>query len=51
MVSPEADYTISGYLRLAFGISARPIRMTFRCRRCQQVIEVTTDPAVIDQHD
>jgi hypothetical protein len=50
MVSPEADYTFSGWFRLLFGISARPTRVKYRCRRCDQTFDQTTDPEVLDKH-
>lgn len=48
MVSAEGEYTFSGYLRLFFGISARPLRVVYRCRRCDQTFDRTTDPKVLD---
>ncbi|HRI68921.1 MAG TPA: hypothetical protein PK156_32045 [Polyangium sp.] len=48
MVSAEGEYTFSGYLRLFFGISARPIRVNYRCRRCDKTFDTTTNPKVLD---
>lgn len=48
MVSAEGEYTFSGYLRLFFGISARPTRINYRCRRCDKVFESTTNPKILD---
>jgi len=48
MVSAEGEYTFSGYLRLFFGISARPTRIKYRCRRCDKVFDSTTDPKILD---
>jgi hypothetical protein len=50
LVSAEGKYTFSGYLRLFFGISARPVKVEFHCRKCDKVFDVTTDPAVLDKH-
>ncbi len=50
MVSAEGEYTFDGYLRLFFGISARPTKVKYHCRRCDQVFDSTTNPAVLDQH-
>ena len=50
MVSPEGVYTLSGYLRLFFGISARPTKVKYRCRRCNEVFSVTSDPSILEQH-
>lgn len=50
MVSPEGEYTFSGYLRLMFGISARPTKVKYRCRRCDQVFDSTTSAKVLDAH-
>ncbi len=50
LVSPEGSYTFSGWFRLLFGISARPTRIKYRCRRCDQVFDQTTDPDVLGKH-
>lgn len=50
MVSAEAEYRVLGYIQLAFGISARPTRVKYRCRRCDTVFSTTIDPAVLDKH-
>lgn len=50
MVSAEAEYRFLGYIQLAFGISARPTKVKYRCRRCDTVFATTTDPAVLDKH-
>ena len=47
MVSPSADYTFWGWTLNLIGITATPIRIRFRCRRCDQQVEVTSDPDVI----
>lgn len=44
MVTPEAKHTFWGWCLITLGISSKPIEMTFRCRRCKEVIEVSTDP-------
>ena len=44
MVTPEAKHTFLGWCLISLGISSKPIEMRFRCRRCSQVIEVSTDP-------
>ncbi|APR74891.1 Hypothetical protein A7982_00237 [Minicystis rosea] len=50
MVSPEHDHTPLGWFLLIFGISARPIRIKYRCRRCEQTFDQTTDPAILGQN-
>ncbi|MBK9261733.1 MAG: hypothetical protein IPM54_18270 [Polyangiaceae bacterium] len=50
MVSAEGKYTFSGYLRLFFGISARPTRVSYRCRKCNQTFDSTTSAKVLDEH-
>ena len=50
MVSAQGEYTVSGYIRLFFDISARPKRVKYHCRRCDKVFETTTDPAILDDH-
>jgi hypothetical protein len=50
MVSATGEYTVSGYLRLFFGISARPTKVKYHCRRCDKIFDATTDPAILDAH-
>jgi hypothetical protein len=50
MVSAEGEYTFSGYLRLVFGISARPTRVNYHCRRCDKVFDSTTNSKILDEH-
>jgi hypothetical protein len=47
MVSAEPHYSFLGWLGLCFGISSRPARVRYRCRRCDEVIDETTDPAIL----
>jgi len=50
MVSPEYEHTFFGWFALLFGISARPLRIKYRCRRCEKVFDETTDPAVLGKN-
>ena len=50
MVSADGEYTFVGWVALMFGISARPTRVNYHCRRCDKVFERTTDPAVLAKH-
>jgi hypothetical protein len=50
MISPEYEHTFLGWFCLLFGISARPTRINYRCRRCEQVFDATTDPAVLGKN-
>jgi hypothetical protein len=50
MVTPEPNYGFMGWLRLLVGISTRPTEITYRCRRCDEVIEKTTDRDDLDRY-
>lgn len=50
MVSAEYEHTGFGWFCLLMGISARPIRIKYRCRRCDQVFDQTTDPAILGKN-
>lgn len=47
MVSPRNHYTFWRHLILMLGVSVEPIRVTFECRKCWQVFDEETDPAVM----
>ncbi|MCB9728495.1 MAG: hypothetical protein H6746_08460 [Deltaproteobacteria bacterium] len=52
MVVEEPRYSFGGTLALLFGITARPIAVRYQCRKCGQVLEESTDPAVLTaRHD
>lgn len=50
MVNAEAEYGALGWLMVAVGISAKPRRVRYRCRRCDAVFDSTTDPKVLSAH-
>lgn len=50
MVNAEAEYSGVGWLMVAIGISWRPERVKYRCRRCDVVFDSTTDPQVLADH-
>jgi hypothetical protein len=50
MVSAEPDYTFWAWILMTVGISASPERIRYRCRRCDQVLEETREPAVLKAH-
>jgi hypothetical protein len=50
MVSADPEYTPWGWVRLVIGISTRPTKIKYRCRRCDQVVESTTAAADLDSY-
>lgn len=44
MVSPNANYTFTGWCLNVIGITATPTEIRFVCRRCDTTIERITDP-------
>jgi hypothetical protein len=50
MVSAIGNHSVLGWLLIMFGIGVPATRMIFRCRVCDQVIDVTTDPEVMEQN-
>jgi hypothetical protein len=43
-----AQFGVGSWLRLMVGVSARPERITYRCRRGDTVIEETTESKALD---
>ncbi|NBB99253.1 MAG: hypothetical protein GVY15_00095 [Bacteroidetes bacterium] len=43
-VSAEASYGFWAWVALILGISGTPKQVTWRCRRCGEVIHTTRDP-------
>jgi hypothetical protein len=50
MVSARGRYTIWGWFALLIGVTARPKRVEYWCRRCGERADVTTDPDVLAKH-
>ena len=50
MVTPERSYGLGAWITLFAGASATPKKVTFRCQRCNQVVEETRDPKVLAKH-
>jgi hypothetical protein len=48
MVSPDPEYTILGWIKLVVGITSRPTKIKYRCRRCDEVIASTTAAEDLD---
>ena len=49
MVSAEGQFTFMASVATLIGISARPYRIKFVCRRCGEVIEQSSDPVVLKE--
>jgi hypothetical protein len=47
LVHPEPKYSLWGWFIQLVGATATPLRATFVCSRCNQVLGVTTDPKVL----
>ena len=50
MVSAEPAYSFLGWVALLVGISAVPIKLRYRCRRCDIVFDETTNAATLRAH-
>ncbi len=50
MVSSDCTYSVGGYIWLIIGVTVYPIRVRFRCRKCGEVFETSTDPAVCKKY-
>lgn len=50
MVSPEPEYSALGWVMVLVGISAKPKRIKYRCRKCNSVFHETTDRKDLDNY-
>jgi hypothetical protein len=50
MVSAVGEYSAWGWFTVLFGISTRPLRLTYKCRRCNVTFDSTDDPTELDKH-
>jgi hypothetical protein len=49
LVSAEPKYGLGAWLRLAIGVSARPERIIYRCRRCHAVVDESTAAETLNE--
>lgn len=49
-VTPERSYGVLAWITLFSGASATPKKVTFRCQRCNQVVEESRDPKILAKH-
>ena len=50
MVSSECTYSVGGYIWLIIGVTVYPIRVRFRCRKCGELFETSTDPEICKKY-
>lgn len=50
MVAEEPRYSFTGSMALLFGITAPPISLQYKCRKCGEVLGETRDPAELKRH-
>lgn len=50
LVKAEASYSAAGWLALVFGASAVPKKVVFRCSKCGEAFDETTDPVELKTH-
>lgn len=46
-VSRDGEFRAWSWILLMFGVSARPIRVDWRCRMCDVTFDSTTDPDIL----
>ncbi|MFQ5583128.1 MAG: hypothetical protein ACE5GL_01680 [Calditrichia bacterium] len=49
-VDYRCSYSKTGKILLGIGISARPIRVDFKCRGCGEILESSTNPEVLKKY-
>ncbi len=50
MIAEEPRYSFAGTMALLFGITAPPISLRYTCRKCGEVLDETSDPALLSHH-
>jgi hypothetical protein len=46
----EPTFSLMGDFSHAIGMSARPVNVSFRCRRCGKIFETTNDKKVLRRY-
>lgn len=50
MITPKAEYSGIGWFLVTFGITTRPTRIKYTCRKCNEVLEVSTLKEDLDKN-
>lgn len=50
LVEEHCRYGFWGWLRLVIGINTRPLEVTYKCSRCNEVLESTTAPDDLEKY-
>ncbi len=50
MITPIAEYSGMGWFLVTFGITTRPKKIKYQCRKCNEIFDESTDPADLDKN-
>ena len=50
MVTPKASYSGIGWFLVTFGITTRPTKIKYTCRKCHEVVEISTSKEDLDNN-
>lgn len=49
-VSVKHHYSIGGWFWLLFGATAKPVRLSWVCRKCNETIDETSSPRAMEEY-
>jgi hypothetical protein len=49
-IQHHSEYSNLGWILYWIGISAKPVRVSFKCSKCDEVIESTDNPEILKKY-
>jgi len=50
MVTPQAEYSGIGWFLVTFGITTRPVKIKYKCRKCNEIFDESTSNEDLDKN-
>ena len=50
MVTPQAEYSGIGWFLVTFGITSRPTKIKYKCRKCNEIFDESTLKEDLDKN-
>ena len=50
MVTPKTEYSAIGWFLVTFGITTRPKKIKYTCRKCNEILEESTSKEDLDKN-
>ncbi len=50
LVTPQAEYSGIGWFLVTFGITTRPVKIKYKCRKCNEIFDESSTKEDLDKN-